>query len=178
MASKIEVGSLVEVVKGGRAGQSFVVEGILNGFGHDAEGNAVKLGNLRLIAESEPVAEPIVEGAAEQVAPVAEKPVRLCACGCEIPIVAKRSIYRQGHDQRHKGLLLNTIARDPFGDDGEAAADLLVAKGWKTREEIEIRRVQADRKLNPAKYSPVVPEPASKEIQDGEGGVERTESAA
>lgn len=145
--SAITVGTLVEVIRGGRAGQQFVVDGILNGFAADPEGNRTKLGNLRTVAV--PELTEVVQTEAIQPEVVVKKDsaevVRLCACGCGEAITAKRSIYRQGHDQRHKGLLLTAVDKEA---NAEAGA-FLVAKGWKTPEEVAIRLAKAERRLNP-----------------------------
>lgn len=59
-----------------------------------------------------------------------------CQCGCGEP-VAKGRIYEQGHDQRHKGILMRAAIA---GDDD--AMRTLVRKGWRTREYVIARRTQ------------------------------------
>lgn len=66
---------------------------------------------------------------------------RVCECGCGLA-VAKRSVFRQGHDQRMKGQLLR---RHDQGD-AEATAELL-RRGWRTQAELGRRK--------PAKAEPI-----------------------
>lgn len=76
---------------------------------------------------------------AEQAA-AEETPVRLCECGCG-ETVAKRSAFRQGHDQRLKGILLRRV------DNGDAdAAAELVDRRWRTTGEVTARLAKAARK--------------------------------
>lgn len=76
------------------------------------------------------------EDAIDALVEVAMQPV--CSCGCGEP-VAKGRTYKAGHDQRHKGILLQQAA----AGNGEAAA-LLIAKGWRTMEQI----ARASERLN------------------------------
>ena len=56
------------------------------------------------------------------------EPLPPCGCGCGLEVLKKTRSYRQGHDARHKGILIRRV-RDMA--DAEAA-QLLVAKGWRT----------------------------------------------
>lgn len=66
--------------------------------------------------------------------------VRLCDCGCG-ETVAKRSAFRQGHDQRLKGILLRCF---DAGDDD--SGHQLVSRGWRSQAELEARRAEATAK--------------------------------
>lgn len=61
----------------------------------------------------------------------------LCECGCGLETLKGR-IYLQGHDQRHKGILIREATI--YGDD--FAAELLIRKGWRDRAFIESRRAE------------------------------------
>lgn len=88
-----------------------------------------------------------IEGPAENLPPT-------CLCGCRA-VVAKGSVYLQGHDQRHKGILIRSAVA---GD--ESALDLLVMKGWRSRSDILARR--EDAAVKAAKASQPKPVKASK----------------
>jgi hypothetical protein len=69
-----------------------------------------------------------------------ETTTRRCECGCG-ETVAKRSSFRQGHDQRLKGTLLRLVD----ACDANAAAEL-VDRGWRTSGEVTARLAKAVRK--------------------------------
>lgn len=94
-----------------------------------------------------------IEGEGEIVKPL------VCQCGCGMA-TAKGSIYCQGHDQRHKGQLIRAAV-----DGDDSAIDILVRKGWRTREDILARRAaivakakrqeEAKKKIKPNRIQPV-----------------------
>ncbi len=57
----------------------------------------------------------------------------MCSCGCGVQVRRKSRTYLQGHDQRHKGILLRRVREVADADAGRT----LVQKGWKGRTEIE-----------------------------------------
>jgi hypothetical protein len=61
----------------------------------------------------------------------------LCHCGCGYETLKGR-IYLQGHDQRHKGILIKRAT--VYGD--ETAAEELIRKGWRDRAFIQARRTE------------------------------------
>jgi len=63
---------------------------------------------------------------------------RRCLCGCQQPVAPKR-MYRAGHDMVVKSRLL----RQFDAGDTEAGADL-VARGWKTQEQLDTRKAKAE----------------------------------
>lgn len=69
-----------------------------------------------------------------------EADVKVCGCGCGVPINPQRS-YRPGHDARHRGILLRAHDR---GD--KDATALLLAKGWKSQLELDKRDEKAAKK--------------------------------
>lgn len=65
-----------------------------------------------------------------------EATFRICQCGCGEE-VAKGRIYLQGHDQRHKGMLIRAAIS---GND--EAMKTLIQKGWRERDYILERRTK------------------------------------
>lgn len=67
-----------------------------------------------------------------------------CACGCGVAVNPGRT-YRQGHDARHKCMLLRAAINDGDAD----AAKLLVKRGWYTNAVLKERRAAAEAKALP-----------------------------
>ena len=61
------------------------------------------------------------------------EPLPKCACGCGLSVLRRKSTYRQGHDARHKGILIRRVREMADVE----AAQLLVAKVWRTQTEAE-----------------------------------------
>ncbi len=61
------------------------------------------------------------------------EPLPLCGCGCGNSVLKKSRTYLQGHDQRHKGILIRRVREMADADAGRT----LVQKGWKGRTEVE-----------------------------------------
>lgn len=60
-----------------------------------------------------------------------------CQCGCGKEVLKNNRSYLQGHDQRHRGILLRLSDR---GD--EESSELLVRKGWYSGLELITRQVE------------------------------------
>lgn len=78
----------------------------------------------------------VAEAPAEE--PIAEQ--TRCECGCG-EATAKRRVFRQGHDQRHKGNLLRLAVAG-----SDAALAELVQRSWRTEADVLGRRADAEAK--------------------------------
>lgn len=61
------------------------------------------------------------------------EPLPPCGCGCGQSVLRKKSTYRQGHDARHRGILIRRVREIADAE----AAQLLIAKGWRTQTEAD-----------------------------------------
>jgi hypothetical protein len=71
---------------------------------------------------------------------IGETAPAMCQCGCG-QVLAKKSSFRQGHDQRHRGNLLRRLERGDV-DAGEE----LVRRNWCSRSEATVRLNKQTRK--------------------------------
>jgi hypothetical protein len=128
MPRAIHPEDLVRVCRGTHRGKTFKVAEVreVDGVVVDLSGKEWKRGNVV------PIPRPEVSG---NPGPGL---AGLCECGCGLPTAKAGKKYRIGHDQKHKGKLLQAV------DTGDAeAAAVLIEKGWRSREEMARRLSRA-----------------------------------
>ncbi len=103
-----------------------------------------------------------VKKTAETDIPTTTADERRCLCGCQQPVAPKR-MYRAGHDMVVKSRLLKQFD----AGDTEAGADL-VARGWKTQEQLDNRKAKADVKAAKAAARDAEKEAKAKAATEGE----------
>ena len=92
------------------------------------------------------------------------EPLPPCACGCGQSVLRRKSTYRVGHDAKHKGMLIRRVREMADAE----AAQLLVAKGWRTETEAD---AELDRAI--ARTGMIVNAEADDEAERAETTVEQ-----